>query len=146
MTEVGLNEWYDERWQDMDPAMRRRAAETVFNALSYDDIELICRKYREYGPHDWIHHLIDVPQEDRDKMNELLPEGTDLEEFGWPATWSGHHGFGTQIRNLLRDPEYGAGISDDQLPFAPYEDGCAFQNWDDYYVSVVEAAVGLREV
>lgn len=143
MNEFYSNEWYDKRWQDMDPAMRRRAADAIFEALSHEDMELIRRKYEEYGTHEWLHHLIDVDQEDRDKMNALLPEGADLEEYGWPATWSGHHGLGTAVRNLLRNT---AGIKDDDLPLAPYEGGASYQNWDDFYVQAIEAAVGLREV
>lgn len=55
------------------------------------------------------------------------------EEFGL-IDWIGnnHHGWGTGIRNALRD----AGFLDDQLPN---------ENWDDYYIQVVELAVGIRE-
>lgn len=42
-----------------------------------------------------------------------------------------HHGFGMGIRNFLRDK----GFKDDVLPIS---------NWDDYYVQVIELAVGLR--
>lgn len=145
MTEFGSNEWYDERWQDMPPVMRKIAADTIRKAISDEDAELIRRKYAEYG-HDWIHHLIETTQEERDQMNALLPDPADIEEYGWPKTMSAHHGWGTAIRNLLRDPEYGAGILDDDLPFAPYEGGQSYQNWDDFYTQAVEAAVGLREV
>jgi hypothetical protein len=49
-------------------------------------------------------------------------------------TWwaSHHHGWGTGIRNLLRDNV----CSDDRLPS---------KNWDDYYIRLVEIAVGVRE-
>lgn len=43
----------------------------------------------------------------------------------------GHFQWGMGCRNALRT----AGFKDDQLPQ---------HNWDDYYVQVVEAAVGLR--
>lgn len=43
-----------------------------------------------------------------------------------------HHGWGMSIRNALRTE----GFTDDQLP-----DG----NWDDYYIQVVEIAVGIRD-
>lgn len=47
-----------------------------------------------------------------------------------PNEWisSYHHGWGTGVRNLLREN----GLTDDLTP-----DG----NWDDYYVMVVEEAV-----
>jgi len=49
-------------------------------------------------------------------------------------TWwvESHHFWGMGIRNLLRD----GGFLDDQLPD---------KNWDDYYIPVVELAVGIRE-
>jgi hypothetical protein len=47
-----------------------------------------------------------------------------------PNDWCSlyHHGWGTGVRNLLREK----GLTDDMTP-----DG----NWDDYYVMVVEEAV-----
>lgn len=136
--------WYDARWQAMPPMMRKIAANTIQKVLSEEDQELIRRKHAEHG-HDWIHHLIDVSEEERAKMDALLPE-SQTEEYSWPATMSAHHGFGTSIRNLLRDEELGAGIKDDDLPKAPYENGESYQNWDDVYVQAIEAAVGLREI
>lgn len=140
MTEVGSDQWYDERWQDMDPDMRRRAADSIRGVLSEEDQELIRRKHAEHG-HSWIHHLIEIPADELETYSRVLGD-----EGGVTfKTWSAHHGWGTGIRNLLRNEEYGAGISDDELPFAPYENG-SYQNWDDYYCQAVEAAVGLRDV
>jgi hypothetical protein len=50
-----------------------------------------------------------------------------------PQTWWAleHFNFGMSIRNQLRQ----AGYKDDQLPSG---------NWDDYYVPILEAAVGAR--
>lgn len=50
-----------------------------------------------------------------------------------PKTWwaAYHHGWGTNIRNSLRDNV----CRDDELPS---------KNWDDYYVQLVEVACGLR--
>ena len=50
-----------------------------------------------------------------------------------PVHWIGlnHHGWGTGIRNLLREKV----ALDDALPTG---------NWDDYYVQAIEAAAGLR--
>jgi|SRR5690348_2098301 len=48
--------------------------------------------------------------------------------------WAGyHHGWGTAIRNLLRDKV----CRDNKLPSG---------NWDDVYIPIVEIALGLREV
>lgn len=44
-----------------------------------------------------------------------------------------HFGLGMSIRNALRQ----LGFSDRRLPD---------KNWDDYYVKVVEIAIGLREM
>lgn len=135
--------WYTERWESMPVEMRERAVAAAKKAISDNDFELIRRKHAEHGG-DWIHFLYDTSQEERDEMNALMPEGTDLEEFGWPETQSAHHFFGMHFRNHLRDPERGAGILDDDLPEAPYENGQTHKNWDDYYVAVIEAAAGLR--
>lgn len=49
------------------------------------------------------------------------------------SNWiDGHHfGWGMSIRNLLREN----GFADDMLPD---------KNWDDYYIQVVECAIGVR--
>lgn len=51
----------------------------------------------------------------------------------WVAPY--HHGWGTAIRNLLRDKV----CTDDKLPGSPED-----KNWDNYYVYLVEVAIGLR--
>lgn len=54
--------------------------------------------------------------------------------------WSvaGYHFYGGMaVRNLLRS----GGIRDDQLP--EYD---GHQNWDDYYIPVLEAAAGVRDL
>ncbi len=43
----------------------------------------------------------------------------------------GHHWFGMQFRNVLRDGD----LLDGVLPSG---------NWDDYYVQVLEIAIGVR--
>lgn len=51
-----------------------------------------------------------------------------------PKTWwaTYHHGWGTGIRNYLRDKV----CRDDELPS---------ENWDDYYIQLFEMACGIRE-
>lgn len=51
-----------------------------------------------------------------------------------PETWwaMAHHGWGTSVRNSLRDNV----CLDDKLPSG---------NWDDYYIPLVEIAVGVRK-
>jgi|GEM_PF-3059140 len=51
-----------------------------------------------------------------------------------PKNWWAfhHHGWGTAIRNSLRDNV----CLDDKLPS---------KNWDDYYIQLVELACGLRK-
>lgn len=52
-----------------------------------------------------------------------------------------HHFFaGMSFRNVLREV-----IKDDELPPVDYGDGMDHQNWDDYYVRVVEEAAGIYE-
>jgi hypothetical protein len=137
-------QWYTDRWNSLPYDLKRKAVEAVRNVLSEDDANKIRLKHEAYG-RDWIHHLIDTTWEERYEMDKLLPaDKRNNPEYGWPLTMSAHHGWGTNIRNLLRDSENGAGISDNQLPPAPYENGHTHQNWDDMYVQVIEAAVGLR--
>lgn len=144
MNEYYNEQWYTDRWNSLPYELKRRAVDAVKSVLSEEDTEQIISKHKIYG-RDWIHHLIDTRDVDRYEMNQMLSEDKrDDPEYQWPLTMSAHHGWGTSIRNLLRDKEYGAGITDDQLPPAPYEGGEHHSNWDDYYVSVVEAAVGLR--
>lgn len=56
-----------------------------------------------------------------------------------PVHWiaSFHHGFGTAIRNLLRDKV----CTDDKLPSKNERD----KNWDNYYTYLIEIAVGARQ-
>jgi len=122
MTEFYNEKWFDDRWAALPPDVARHAAKHVAAVMTSDDLERIRELHAEYG-HDWIHNVM------------VLDDGTRV---------SGHHIFGTNIRNLLRDKNLGAGILDNELPPAPYEDGSSQQNWDDYYVQVIEAAAGLR--
>lgn len=62
---------------------------------------------------------------------DLIIEAWQREGSKWCTPF--HMFWGMSIRNNLRN----AGWTDDQLP-----DG----NWDDYYVSLIEYALGLRSV
>lgn len=133
-------EWYDARWDALSPEQRKLAADTIATALSTDDKALIRFKYAKYGPIEWIHNLVDM---DPKFASDAVAVGMANEG---QTTLSGHHGFGTQVRNALRSH---AGIRDEDLPPVlwthcnpPHEE----QNWDDYYIQAIEAAVGLREV
>lgn len=144
VSEFYNEEWYDERWRSLPPVMRKIAADAIKKSLDDVTVELIKQKHAEHGA-DWMHHLVDLSEEEQELWRSVLLEGAEVK-----ATMSGHHSFGMQIRNLLRDDQYGAGILDDDLPEAPYEDwqyeGVGPRNWDDYYIQAIEAAVGLREV
>lgn len=69
---------------------------------------------------------------------EVLTEIRELHSED-PDDWAipYHFGTGMGIRNLLRDV-----IKDDELPPVMYGD-LAAQNWDDYYVEVMEEAAGV---
>lgn len=133
MSEYYNEAWYDERWQAMPQVMRKVAADAIKKVLDEETVELIKAKHAEHG-RDWIHYLIDIDPEETPFLYDL-----------GMTTMSAHHGWGTGIRNLLRDEE-GANIRDEDLPPAPYEGGVEQSIWDDYYVQAVEAAVGLRDV
>lgn len=72
-------------------------------------------------------------------LKETIPEETVEEIRGmWDkdnSTWWAmiHHGWGTSVRNLLRDNV----CTDAKLPSG---------NWDDYYIQMVEVACGLRNM
>ncbi len=105
--------WYDERWNSMPPVMRKLAADTIKKVLDEETVELIRAKHAQYG-YEWIHHLIDMSPQ---FIEDAVAVGMAVEG---QTTMSGHHIFGTQIRNLLRNEEYGAGIRDDDLPGAEW--------------------------
>lgn len=132
--------WYDERWRSLSDDQRSRASAMVAAALDDETKARVTAKYAEHGPHFWIHHLIDLDPETQD---DAFAAGLVAAQ---QTTMSGHHIFGTSIRNLLRNGNFGyRGIRDEELPPAPYEDGSLQRNWDDFYVQAIEAAVGLRD-
>lgn len=51
-----------------------------------------------------------------------------------------HFFFGMEVRNLLRGV-----IKDSALPPVDYGDNQWYQNWDDYYVRVIEEAAGIYD-
>jgi len=62
-----------------------------------------------------------------------------------PEFW--HFGQGMEVRNILRQPEIGGpGIFDSELPPLPEYYGREISNWDDYYIQVLECAVGIRSL
>jgi hypothetical protein len=85
----------------------------------------------------------EIPQEVLDKALTIINSELDDQTKQWakdlfilkgPIEWaiSLHHGWGTAIRNMLRTT---GGLSDNLLPD---------KNWDDYYIQVIEAAIGVR--
>jgi hypothetical protein len=130
--------WYDTRWRSLSDDQRVRAVAIVKASLEGDERKRIQEKHARHGG-DWIHHLIDL---DPEMQDDAFAVGLVSSE---QATLSGHHGFGTYIRNRLRTGAgVTAGIPDEELPDAPYPDGSQQRTWDDYYVQAIEAALGLR--
>lgn len=98
------------------------------------DVEINIQEHHE-------HKLKELPEWIRDKgveyLKGLIPDDDKIQikmEYEkdnktWWAMY--HHGWGTAIRNSLRDNV----CLDDELPSG---------NWDDYYVPLVEIACGLR--
>jgi len=66
----------------------------------------------------------------KDNATQSILDAYNQDNEKWWAESHFHWGMG--IRNLLRE----GGFKDDQLPD---------QNWDDYYIPVVELAVGIRK-
>jgi hypothetical protein len=69
----------------------------------------------------------EFPEEVKEEIRELHQK----EGINWIGI--GHMFWGMGIRNALRE----AGFVDDNLPD---------KNWDDYYIPVVECAVGIRGI
>lgn len=67
---------------------------------------------------------------------ETAEQIRDLQAADPELWWAVHHfGMGMTVRNLLREV-----IEDDELPPVPYDDERSYQNWDDYYIPVLEEA------
>lgn len=66
-----------------------------------------------------------------EQTRELIFEEWRRERDDWCVPY--HFYWGMAIRNALRD----AGLFDDRLPD---------KNWDDYYIPLVEYAIGIRTV
>lgn len=82
-----------------------------------------------------VNHLLDVLAEDTfEEIRALYKKD--------PESWMIEHHFfaGMEFRNILRNV-----IVDDELPPVDYGDGEYYQNWDDYYIRVVEEAAGCYE-
>lgn len=139
MSEYYDDAWYDARWASMPPVMRKVAADALRKQLEDQPelVEQIKRKHAEHG-HAWIHYLTDLSDEEIERYRKVGMLGPDQ------TTWGEHMWWGMSVRNFLRSVE-GANIKDEDLPPAPYESGDTHQNWDDYYVQAIEAAVGLRD-
>lgn len=131
-TEFGSDEWYEARWNSLSSEQQQKAIAVCKRIVSPKDFESIRRKQAEYG-HQWIHHLIDLSDEDQKDFQEMGLSGEKQ------TTMSAHHIWGTNIRNQLR---HGV-CSDEDLPLAPYPDGESYSNWDDYYCQALEAAAKI---
>jgi hypothetical protein len=107
------------------------------------------KEVHQWTPDDWEqfreHKLNELPREFRDDCVSYLAKALPLSFKVWclkeygrlGSDWfiGNHHGTGTEIRNMLRK----AGFTDDKLP------DTSEQNWDDYYIPVLECAVGIRD-
>lgn len=65
----------------------------------------------------------------RPEEREIIKKEIDDNGCVWCSQY--HFGWGMSVRNLLREKV----CKDDELPI---------QNWDDYYVTLIEYAVGKR--
>jgi len=91
-----------------------------------------------WGSDEWYKaRWASVPDEMKEKIIARLKELTNLNEVKdmMDDPWF-HHSGGMMIRNWLRRV-----VKDNELPFAPYPGGSQFQNWDDFYVQAIEAAL-----
>lgn len=118
--------YYAARFAEIPPDIRAKAIDALkyFNEkIAPEETERVKKLFEQYGLIEWFWHLEDDAIAAYEK-----------EEGHKPQFWiSPHMGIGMSIRNLLRSE----GLSDESLPN---------KNWDDYYVPVLEAALGFREV
>jgi hypothetical protein len=76
---------------------------------------------------EFLQKVIFVEEEEKKEIREaFISEG----EIKWALEH--HFGWGMEMRNILR----ANGFMDNKLPD---------NNWDDYYIQVIELALGLRE-
>lgn len=85
-------------------------------------------------PEDFLNKVINFIQNDFGKDKEMVEEIKAAYEEKGPIEWAipAHHDWGMHIRNVFRSQ----GFTDDNLPD---------NNWDDYYIQVIELALGMRE-
>lgn len=110
--------------------------QSIFHTLSringgiYLDKQYYDNKFNEI-PKDVLEKAIKIVQDEYpdEQKKEILGLIADKGLVEWALEF--HMFWGMGVRNLLR----GKGLKDDLLPD---------QNWDDYYIQVVEAAVGAR--
>jgi hypothetical protein len=82
-------------------------------------------------PKDFLEECVKLIQKEfeQEEIDEIKNAYEQDGEIEWAIPY--HHGWGTNVRNLLRQE----GCLDYKLPD---------KNWDDYYIQVIELALGLR--
>jgi hypothetical protein len=98
-----------------------------------DDKQYYDEKLAEI-PKEFLDKVVNFVKEDFGKDPEMIEEIKAAYEEQGPIQWAipAHHDWGMHIRNTFRNQ----GFTEDNLP-----DG----NWDDYYIQVIELALGLRK-
>ena len=103
MSDAEYDAFHNARWAEVSPNMRARAVEIFDAHLAHQKPEIM-RAIDHHG----------------------------LGGAGWLHANHAHHGWGTMVRNLLRDN----GLTDDRFPTG---------NLDDYYSQLIEFWVGARQ-
>jgi len=90
-------EYWEAKMAEIPPDVLSKAVSILQDEWSEEDKDLLRTLYKEYGPHEWIH--------------EGFKETFELNKKTYTIS-NGHHGWGMQVRNLLREK----GIKDDLFP------------------------------
>lgn len=113
--------FYDKHFNSLDKEIRDKAIKVIKQVITPEELNRFKTLYEQYGPNDWFAHVYD------DEAHRTAGSGTYIP--------SPYLSYGMIIKSALR----GRGLADNKLPSAD-------QNWDNYYIQIIEAAAGLREV
>lgn len=124
MTPEEEADYFTRRLNELSPDTVTTAASHLRSLSKEWPLEEFRELHQKYGNHEWFFHVYD--KENEKIIQERKP--------GMPPPYlmHPHSTFGMGLRNALRDTP----IVELELPS---------QNWDDYYIEVLEIALGFRK-
>lgn len=128
---------HDAAWQQLPEELRDEAVKILRENLDEGFLIEVRDLVAKHGRHEWAVTDLTTPEQRRE----------DTRQYGFSLPHIFHMNGGMGIRNLLRSH----GMRDERLPLVPeakryYGDSVdKFGNWDDFYVSALEAAALVED-